>query len=302
MKKKLLIVLIANTMGIVAGFAQQLPQFTQYMFNTSSINPAYAGSRETFSATVLYRDQWSGLEGNPRTITASVHSPLRNQRVGIGFSFIADRLGDEVQNYFYGDFSYVVPLNAKLLLRFGLKAGFTQKKLEQPDYTDPYFDQIRTKWSPNFGAGVHLGTNRWYIGLSTPRILNTGIIDNDEYKAIDRNSYYAIGGLVLDITADIKFKPTTIIKFTNGAPMNFDVTASALFYEKFWAGISYRFNDADAFGAYVDFQLTPKMRVGYAYDIPTATTRPYTSGTHEVLFIYEVNTKKKNKYRSPRYF
>lgn len=281
--------------------AQQLPQFTQYMYNTISVNPAYAGSRETLNVTALHRNQWAGLEGNPRTNTLSIHTPLRDERIGLGLSYINDRLGDESTNYIYGDFSYSVYLNREVKMSFGLKAGLSNYTLSNPDITDPFFNDNFNSWNPNFGAGVFVGSNRWYAGFSSPRILNTDL-NEGEFKAIERNSYYAIGGLVLDMSETLKFKPTVISKFTNGAPATYDITANFLFNEKFWIGASYRFNDASNFGAMMDYQISKDIRIGYAYDLPTSTIKPYTGGTHEIILIYELVKKVMGPIKSPRYF
>ena len=159
------------------GVAQQLPQFTQYMYNTISINPAYAGSRETLSIVGLHRSQWVGLEGAPTTQTLSVHTPLRNEKIGLGLSLINDELGYENFSYLYGDFSYAIQTSEEAKLAFGIKAGFTSYSLD-PEYrssqsNDPTIFGIEDRWSPNVGAGVYWSTNKWYLGLSAPRILKT---------------------------------------------------------------------------------------------------------------------------------
>ncbi len=282
-------------------YAQQLPQFTQYMYNTISVNPAYAGSRETLNVTALHRNQWVGLEGNPTTSTLSVHTPLRNDNIGLGISYIGDQLGFEKTNYVYGDFSYSVLLGREVKLSLGLKAGFTNYRLDNPDLNDPFFNSNFNSWNPNFGAGAFIGSNKWYIGASVPRILNTDL-NEGEFEALERNSYYAIGGVVLDISETVKFKPTIIAKFTNGAPATYDITASFLFNEKFWLGASYRFNDASNFGVMMDYQVARDFRIGYAYDLPTATIRPYTGGTHEIILIYELFKRRLGGVKSPRYF
>jgi len=237
--KKANILLAILLLVCAFSFAQQLPQFTQYMYNTISVNPAYAGSRETLNVTLLHRNQWAGLDGNPRTSTFSIHSPLKNEKIGIGLSYINDRLGFENTNYAYGDFSYTVPVNEEVKMRFGLKGGFTNYSLENPDLNDPFFNSNFNSWKPNFGAGFYIGSNRWYAGISSPRILNTDLNDG-EFEALERNSYYAIGGLVFDLSASTIFKPTIITKFTNGAPATYDFTINFLFNEKFWVGTSYR--------------------------------------------------------------
>jgi len=137
------------------GIAQQLPQFTQYMYNTISINPAYAGSREALSIVGLHRSQWVGFKGGPITQTLSIHTPLRNDRVGLGLSFIEDDLGPQNYTYLYGDFSYSIPTGQTGKLAFGLKAGFTQYSLD-PDFRlsesfDPSIYGIEDRWTPNLG-------------------------------------------------------------------------------------------------------------------------------------------------------
>ena len=304
-----IIILILTSSWI--GIAQQLPQFTQYMYNTIAINPAYAGSRETLSMVALHRSQWLGLEGGPTTQTISVHSPLRNDRVGIGFSFINDELGYENFTYLYGDFSYTLPVGQKAKLAFGVKAGFTQYSLDQSIlddptvFNDPFFDDISNRWSPDLGIGAFFHTNKWYLGLSAPRVLNTdynngkrGAVD---YIALERVSYYFTGGYVFDLSATTKFKPAMLLKATNGAPLSFDITANFLFNDAFWLGASYRINEsAAALGGIADFQVSKQVRIGYAYEYPISELRAYTSGTHEILLMYELFKSKRIK--SPRYF
>ncbi len=290
--------LIASTVS-----AQQLPQFTQYVYNTMSVNPAYAGSRETFSATALHRNQWAGLDGNPTTSTLSVHAPVKFSRVGLGLTYISDQLGGENTNYIYGNFSYTVPLTQKVNMAFGLNGGVTNYDLESPDPSDPFFTDGFTKWNPNLGAGVYVSSRMWYLGLSSPRLLNTDV-NQGEFAALERNSYYVIGGKVFNVgfQGQTKFKTTAIAKFTNGAPVTYDVTANFLFFDKLWLGASYRFNDADSFGVMADYQISNSFRAGYAYDIPTADIRPYTGGTHEIILIYELPIKRLGGIKSPRFF
>lgn len=292
----------------MVGFAQQLPQFTQYMYNTISINPAYAGSREALSIVGLHRSQWVGFKGGPITQTLSIHTPLRNDRIGLGLSFIQDDLGPENFSYLYGDFSYSIPTGRNGKLAFGLKAGFTQYSLDSDFLNDPkvseddYFKGYRNRWAPNMGVGLYYSTNRFYAGLSTPRILKTDKNKTDGYEALERLSYYLTLGCVIDLSKSIKFKPAGLIKVTNGAPASYDLTANFLFNEKFWLGGSYRINEnTAAFGGLVDFQISRQLRIGYAYEKPISDIAAYTSGTHEILLIYEFKFLS-SKLKSPRYF
>ncbi|KAB1160029.1 type IX secretion system membrane protein PorP/SprF [Tenacibaculum aiptasiae] len=289
--------------------SQQLPQFTQYMYNTISVNPAYAGSRQVLSIVGLHRSQWAGFDKGPETQTLSIHTPLRNDRIGVGFSFINDKLGYEKFTYLYGDFSYTIKVSDKTQLAFGLKAGFTQYNLDDEliaaEASDPGISGVRNRWEPNLGAGVYLHTNKWYVGFSAPRLLN--IDHNDltiggvDYGIVDKVSYYLTGGYVFDLSDSVKFKPATLIKATNGAPLSYDVTANFLFNEKFWLGGSYRFNEfTGALGAIVDFQVSKQFRVGYAYEYPLSDINQFSSGTHEVLLMFELI--KPGRVKSPRYF
>jgi type IX secretion system PorP/SprF family membrane protein len=288
-----------------SAISQQLPQFTQYMYNTISINPAYAGSRETLSLVGLHRSQWIGLDGGPTTQTFSIHSPMRNEKVGLGLSFINDELGFENFTYIYADFSYTINVNAKTKLAFGLKGGFTSYSIDQElrnaEPNDPAIFGIEDRWNPNIGAGAFLHTNKWYFGLSAPRILSTDYTKNDSYAALERISYYFTGGYVFDINKTVKFKPAFLVKATNGAPISYDLTANFLFNEKFWLGAAYRFNEsAGAFGAIADFQVSKQLRIGYAYEYPISDIRPFSNGTHEILLMFEIFKSKRVK--SPRYF
>lgn len=292
-------------------FAQQLPQFTQYMFNTISINPAYAGSRETLSVIGLHRSQWVGLEGGPETQTLSFHTPLRNEKIGVGLSFINDELGYENFSYIYGDFSYTIQTGINSKLAFGIKAGFTHYNLDEellndPSVVnDPFFNDVSNRWSPNVGAGLYWHSQRWYLGLSAPRILNTDYNEGGggsvDYVALERISYYFTGGYVFDLSETTKLKPAVLIKATNGAPLSIDLSANFLFNDTFWIGGSYRINEsAAAIGGIADFQISKQLRIGYAYEYPISDLRPYTSGTHEVLLMFEIFKSKRIK--SPRYF
>ncbi|GAA4299598.1 PorP/SprF family type IX secretion system membrane protein [Aestuariibaculum suncheonense] len=295
-------------LSCTVGLAQQLPQFTQYMYNTISVNPAYAGSREALSIVGLHRSQWVGFKGGPITQTLSIHSPLRNDRIGLGLSFMEDDLGPENFTYLYGDFSYAIPTGQTGKLAFGIKGGFTQYSLDSEFLNDPsvaedtYFKGFSNRWSPNIGLGVYWSTNKWYLGLSTPRVLNTDRNTEEGYEALERLSYYFTGGYVFNLSDKVKFKPAYLIKATNGAPLSYDLTANFLFNEKFWLGGSYRINEQTAaIGGIVDFQISRQLRIGYAYEKAISDIADYTTGTHEILLIYEFKFLS-TKLKSPRYF
>ncbi len=303
MKKIYIILLILFVAS--PSFAQQLPQFTQYMYNTISINPAYAGSRDGFSITALNRNQWAGIEGAPRTQTLSIHSPLRNDKVGLGLSVINDKTGYEKYTNIYGDFSYRIDLSNDVSLAFGAKGGFSYYDLDRdlfndPDLlNDPFFQDQFNNWSPNFGFGFYLSAQNWYIGASAPKLINNNNNEYDEYLALEQVHYYFTGGYVFNLSDNLKFRPTALTKLTSGAPLSVDVSGTFIINEKLYLGANYRFDDA--VGGFIDLEVLNGLRVGYGYEHSVSDLRPYTSGSHEILLIYEFRFKN-TKYKSPRFF
>ncbi|MFV8225657.1 type IX secretion system membrane protein PorP/SprF [Christiangramia aquimixticola] len=297
--KKVYLIIIILFVGATAT-AQQLPQFTQYMYNTTSINPAYAGSRDALSITALSRNQWVGLEGAPVTQTLSFNSPLQNDKVALGLSIINDKIGDENTTFIYGDFSYRVDLSADVSLRLGLKAGAYYYGLDDPTFgDDPFFQDEFNRWTPNFGAGAYLSAQNWYVGFSAPKLINKDNNRLEEFKALEQVHYYLTSGYVFDLNSNLKFRPSTLLKATKGAPLSVDVTGTVIFDEKFYLGVNYRIDDA--LGAFLDVQLFPGFRAGYAYDYSISDIQPYTSGSHEFILIYELRAKN-TRYKSPRFF
>lgn len=299
-------------MSCMTTLAQQLPQFTQYQFNTVTINPAYAGSRGTLNFTGVHRSQWVGIEGAPETQTASIHSPLRNEKVGLGLSFINDHLGFENFAYVYGDFSYTINTSENVKLAFGIKGGFTVFNLDQELLTDPsiaedpFFNNFSNRISPNVGAGIYWHSNKWYVGLSAPRLINndnnrTRNNINTDFVALERVNYFLTAGYVFNLSNTTKFKPSFLARATNGAPASFDFSGSFLFNEKIWLGGSYRINErTQAIAGLADFQISKQLRIGYAYEYPLSDLNAFTGGTHEILLIFEVF--KSRRVKSPRYF
>lgn len=307
MKKLFKIGVIALILlSVQDSIAQQLPQFTQYMYNTISVNPAYAGSRETLSVVALHRNQWAGLSDAPKTTTVSVHSPLRNEKIGLGLSFIQDNLLDNF-SYVYADFSYTIQVGIETKLALGLKGGFTHYGLDASLRNDPGVGQdptianIQDQWNPNLGVGAYLHTNRWYLGVSAPRLFRADYSEQEIAEVLERVSYYVIGGYVFDISAVTKFKPSFLVKATNGAPLSYDLSANFLFNEKFWLGAAYRINNqTGAIAAITDYQISRQLRIGYTFEYSTSDLNNFSNGTHEVLLMFELFKPKRVK--SPRYF
>lgn len=286
--------------------AQQMPQFTQYMYNTISINPAYAGNRDALSVVGLHRSQWTGVDGGPETQTLSIHSPLRNEKVGIGLSFINDKAGAVENTYVYGDFSYTINVAETTTLSFGIKGGMTYYNLDsdflslQDIQNDPYFSgDSFNRWNPNIGAGLYLSSQKWYMGLSAPRFLNNDSNEKSEFKALEQVHYYLTGGYVFDLSEQWKLRPTALAKLTKGAPLSVDVSAAAIYDEKLYLGATYRIDDA--VGGFIDFQVLKNFRVGYGYEYTLSDLEQYSNGSHEIILIYELRLNN-TKYKSPRFF
>ncbi len=295
----------------IASYSQQDSQFTQYMYNTVNVNPAYAGSRETMSIFALHRTQWVGLDGAPVTNTASIHAPINGSNIGLGLSVINDRIGPSDENNIAVDFSYTISTSERYKLSFGLKASanllnidFT--KLNQYDQNDYAFEtNIDNKFSPNIGVGLYLHSDNTYIGLSVPNLLETKHFDRyagtgaNSYVATEKIHYYLIAGHVFDLSPSIKFKPSTMIKAVQGAPLQVDISGNFMFNDKFVAGVAYRWSAAAS--ALVGFQVNDSWFIGYGYDLETTKLSNYNSGSHEIFLRYELFTRN-SRIVSPRFF
>lgn len=296
--------------------AQQDPQFTQYMFNMLALNPAYAGSAERVSIKALTRHQWVGFEGAPTTQTITVHSPLPMESLALGGTIMRDSHGPVTQYGFNVDMAYRMFVGRNSKLSFGIRGGMN---LLQGDFSslvtiDPgdqvYLSNVGSKTDPQFGFGVMWYGDRHYLGLSMPKLLNTDFFDDDALAVLDtiagspfqagqRGHVFLSGGYVFDLGTYLKFKPTFLVKGVKGAPFSFDVNANFLFYEKFWLGAFYRYEDA--VGALAQYYITNDLTVGYSYDYPLSTLNNYSGGSHEIMIGFEFGNKLKG-IRSPRYF
>ena len=295
--------------------AQQDAQYTQYMYNTVSVNPGYAGSRGHLSAAVLYRAQWVGLDGAPETQTLNVHSPIGYQGIGLGASIIRDRIGPTAEDNFDIDFSYTVYTSATGRLSFGIKAGgtlldvrFSELNQQQVDgggrqVQDPNLQQnIDNRFTPNFGAGVYYHTDKFYAGLSVPRFLETSHFDNESLStAKEQMNLYFITGYVWDLNPFLKFKPTLLTKVVQGAPLQVDVSANFMLSEKFILGAGYRWDAA--FSGMLGFNISNKVLLGLAYDRETTElgSQAFNDGSFEVIFRYDFISTAGN-LKSPRFF
>ncbi len=287
--------------------AQQDAQYTQYMYNTISVNPAYAGSRGVLSVFGLYRTQWIGLDGAPKTSTFSVNTPLNNSNLGLGVSLVNDKIGPTNENTLSADLSYTIPTSDTFKLSFGLKAtanifNLDVTKLSFENQDDPQFQDLNNKITPNIGAGVYWHSDKAYLGLSVPNFIETNRYDdNDTAIFKDKINYYLMAGYVFDLDdlEYVKFKPAVLTKMVQGAPLQVDVSANFMLYEKFTVGVAYRWSAS--LSAMAGFQVSQGMYIGYGYDHETTNLRNYNSGSHEIFLRYEFFNNYK-KMTSPRFF
>lgn len=287
--------------------AQQDPMYSQYMFNTLAVNPAYAGSADLFTVSALYRHQWTQFEGAPVTQTITGHSPLGKESIGIGGTIVNDSYGPVQQTAFYGDVSYRIFFD-RTRLAFGLKVGASLFQadllsLNPLDQDDPAFAaNISSKLLPNFGAGVMYYSDRFYVGLSVPKLFqnklwDTTLPDFEENK--ERMHGFFIAGMVVDINKYVKFKPSMLVRAVNGAPPSADLTANFLFYDKLWFGGMYRWQDA--VGLLAQYEINNKLKIGYAYDYTLSDLGYYNNGTHEIMLSVDFG-RKYGGDKSPRFF
>jgi type IX secretion system PorP/SprF family membrane protein len=288
--------------------AQQESLLSQYMFNGLVLNPAYAGSKDYASITAMFRKQWTGFPGSPVTQSASIHGPLKSKKVGLGLMISNDHVGVTAQTDVYGSYAFHIPLpNAKLAL--GLQGGFSYVKSKLSDLTvwdsnDQVFElNTQTNLLPNFGAGVYYYREKFYAGISVPHLLNydpertLGIEINDAFR--QTRHYYLTAGGVVNLSRDIKFKPSALLKYVQGAPFQYDLNANFLLNDILWVGATYRSNDAIV--AMIEYQINKKLRLGYSYDITLTKLSNYESGTHEIMLGYDFGYNIL-KMKNPRYF
>ena len=282
---------------------QQDPQYTQYMYNMNVINPAYAGSRENLSFGLLYRTQWVGIDGAPKTGTFFGHLPV-GEKVGLGLSVISDEIGPIKETNAYADFSYTLQLGGEHRLAFGIKAGATFHDrglgdIDLIDANDPFFNNV-TGVTPNVGAGAFYYTDNYYLAFSVPNILSSVKLDaNGTEYGTEVSHYFLTGGYVFQLSPNTKLKPSFLVKSAFDAPTSFDVNLNALFFEKLEVGASYRLDDS--FSGLINFAITPSLRIGYAYDAVQSDIKRYAPSSHEFMLLFDLNFPK-NVSRSPRYF
>ena len=281
-------------------YSQQEPQYTQYMYNIGSFNPAYVGTVENMDITGLYRAQWIDIEGAPRTIRVGLNYPFTNDKMGLGFNVQSDQLGPTTNTFVDISYSYQLMLSANTKLSFGVKAGgsflnvdFSKGDFENPGEPILGREQI-SNFYPTVGAGLFLYQEKWYFGVSAPNFLPGGLYNDDVAQVLDdKLQFNFIGGYVFDLSEKLKFKPAFLINTISGAPATINGSANFLINDVFTVGASYRVDNA--ISGLAGFQVSNSMFVGYSYDYNTNPIGKYSSGSHEIILKFYVGRGAKTK-------
>jgi len=293
--------------------AQQDPNFTQYMYNTLSINPAYAGSRDVFSAVALHRSQWLGFDGAPTSQTFSAHSPISDGKMGLGLNIVNDQIGITQGTDINAVYSYALEMSRYTKLSFGINAGVNLMNIDYTDLnifdpTDLQFNNnIENKISPQFGLGALLHNDKYFVGLSVPSLLRNDrfsgnpISDNpiSDATVTDRLYYYLTAGVVIDFTPSLKFKPSVLFRHVSDSPLLIELSSNFLINDRFTLGAAYRLNSA--FSGIVGFQASDSILLGIAYDKDISAFSSYNNGSLEFFGRFELFKKYKRMY-TPRFF
>ncbi|MGG6231477.1 PorP/SprF family type IX secretion system membrane protein [Tenacibaculum sp. SDUM215027] len=307
MKKKIyLILLVILVSTSIKMFAQQDPQYTQYIYNMSIINPAYAGSKEKISLGLLARSQWVGVSGAPKTFSGFIHSPV-SRKIGLGLSLIHDKIGPVSETHAYADFSFTINTSENAKLAFGLKAGATFQQiglltLNQVESNDPQFSQNSNKTHPNFGVGAFYYKENFYVGASIPNLLETLHFERSNgkiTKASEKMHGFLTAGYVIDLKNDFQLKPSVLVKYADSSPLSLDLSLNLLWNNKVEFGVAHRIDDS--WSAIINFKIRKDLRLGYAYDYTVSNLGEFSSGSHEFLLLFDFNSRE-NTYRQPRFF
>jgi type IX secretion system PorP/SprF family membrane protein len=305
-----ILILMLSLLISAKAFTQQDAMYSQYVFNGLIINPAYAGTRDVLSATMIYRNQWVNMPGAPKTGILSVDAPLKSQKVGVGVNLEFDKIG--VTNHTSAMAAYAYRLKfAQSTLSFGIQAGvsysysnFTAVNYTEDAEVDDAFTQDYHDVLPEFGFGLYYYTQKFYVGLSIPqfagRTIQNAISKNSEGAHLDlANHYFVNAGYLLDITPDVKLRSSVLLKYVNGAPMEMDINEIAWFYDILALGVSYR--SLASINIISQIRITDQLHIGYAYEYATNGIKNYSRGSHEIMLQYQFDFSH-DKIITPRYF
>lgn len=264
-----------------SSFAQQDPIYASYMMNPLAINPAYAGSNNMLNGTLQYRTQWAGLDANPTTINFSSHMSVYRNQMGVGLMVIQDKLGDTKNTEFQGVFSYKIPVN-KAWLSFGMQTGFIRYETDPSQLTirdpgDPAFGEL-TETKFNTGVGILLKSDNYMVGLSVPRLLPATVSQGGQSIELYQQAYYLFGSYAWLFNENIRFKPSVLMRATQGSPLSYDLNATFTFKEMYTGGIFTR--NFNTFGLLAQV-VVKKFRLGYVFELPTGSAN-LNFTTHEI--------------------
>ncbi len=279
--------------------AQKEPQYTQYMYNIGSFNPAYVGSVENTELMSLYRSQWINIPGAPKTIRIGANIPFSNDKTGLGFNGLVDELGPVNQTLVNVAYSYQVKLSDNAKWSFGVNAGgsflnvdFTKGNFEFDN--EPVIGKNKiNEFYPIIGAGTFIYAENWYLGLSVPNLLTSTLYD-DEVAVVeeDKTQFNFIGGFVFSLSDQLKFKPAFLVNYIDKSPVNVNLSTNFLIKDVFTLGASYRLDNAVS--ALAGFQISNSLFLGYSYDYSTNAFKTYNDGSHEVILKFYLGKSNRN--------
>jgi type IX secretion system PorP/SprF family membrane protein len=272
----------------------------------SVVNPGYViDELGIIQVGSLYRTQWVGIDGAPKTANLFANIPL-NEKIELSVNYVNDYIGDAInisENVLNMNAAYKIRLNKDLNISFGIKAGIGHlnfSALESNVSTDPLF-QNANKTLLNMGAGIFVFKEHYYVGLSSPNLISSNLDINSDVLYQNKSHLFLIGGYVFDINSDFKLKPSTVVKYVGGAPLSFDLSANVLYLNRFELGASYRYQDAVS--GLVGVNISPNLKVGYAYDFNISKLNNYNNGSHEFILLYKFDILGlSKKYSSPRFY
>lgn len=288
-------------------FAQQDALFSQYMFNKLAVNPGYAGSRELLSTDMLYRYQWKGIDGAPKTVSASLHSPLNNPHVALGLNVSNDKIGPLSNTSAMATFAYRI-IFPKGKLSFGIQGGVKNNNvvgnLNAYDGTDPFIiNQQTKKFVPDASFGIYYYTANFYAGFSSQQLLQNQTLVVEDAEGNEQFStllthFYGMTGVAIPLGENVVFRPSLLAKYVKNAPPQLDLNASFLFANTLWLGASYR--TEKAISIMTEINIAQNIRIGYSYDIWFNELQAYNKGSHEIRMSFDINVHK--RMLTPRYF
>lgn len=294
-----LLLSVLTFLPVARSYGQTEPILTQYMFNMQYVNPAYAGMWEKIGFNSLVRKQWAGFDRSPLTQVISFHTPTKNENVGLGLNVTSDRFGYENKLSIFGDYAYEVAFTPQTRMRMGLKFGATNFKnpLTQvqlyPDgeYDQAYMADIDLKFMPNFGIGAFLYGENFYMGLSVPKMMKnsyTANINNFDLEAQIQTAYL-MGGYVFQFIRHhhLALKPTLMVTYNHGLPINYDLGINLMIREKLWLGLMARSINALSFVS--QWIMDNNLRIGFAMDLTYNEIFPYQYGTYEVTLGFDMD-------------